>query len=409
MLPTTRQPQRASGWPGSAPGPTTSAQRRRAQRVVIVGGGIVGLLTAVECVWAGHEIVLLDQGDIPFSGATSFDRHHTIRALNMKDLSSVASGVQAHHRWIALQQMLATRFYEQVGTLTVLPPEAVSRAMAMLTAAGSQAHVLNPDELTSRYPHVEFPIGESAIFESMAGVLLADRVLTACAEWLARSPRAELRPYSKVVHVDVDTASIRLADGEEVSGDALLLACGPWSRDLLSPALAAELILYRQTMLYCDVPALDDGAWSATPAILSIGVDGCAWLVPPVADTPLKLSAASACRVSAQVEDTTTPRYWREHLTKTFAEVIPGFHADWLVGARDSYYLARAATDGAMVAMLGDRVVSYPACGGSSFRLAPLIARSLADRLVGTDPAPTGLAPIDAGIVCVPSGSTAEY
>jgi sarcosine oxidase len=407
LLPTTRQ--RASGRPRTGPDQAITPHPRGARRIVIVGGGVIGLMTAVECVRSGHEVVLLDQGEIPFAGATSFDRHHTIRALNLRDPTAVAAAVQAHHHWVALQQFLSTRFYEQVGTLTVLPPQELPRAMSILTAAGSQAHVLNPDELTSRYPHVEFPIGESAVFESLAGVLLADRILTACADWLERSPKAELLPFRRAVRVDAVGASVRLEDGEIVSGDAVLLAGGPWSRELLAPALGSELILYRQSMLYCDVPALDDGVWSATPAILSIGMDGCAWLIPPVADTPLKLSGAGVCRVAEQFDGTDTPPRWRDLLIKTFAAVIPGFHADWLIDARDSYYLARASTDGAMVTMLGERVVSFTACGGSSFRLAPLIARSLAGRLSGGEPAPVGLDALDTGVVRLPPDAAAGF
>lgn len=365
-------------------------------RIVIVGSGIMGLLTAVECVSAGHQVVVLDQGQIPCPEATSYDRHRSMRALHMKNPAEVGPAVRSHHRWIALQKQLATRFYEQVGMLTVMPPEDVPRALAMLSATGWHPHVLDPDELTSRYPHVEFPIGESAVLEPLAGVLLADRVLIACAAWLRRRPGVELRQYSKVVFVD-DTC-VRLADGTAVTGDALLLAGGPWSRELLGPELAGELVLYRQSMLYCDVPAPESRAWSRTPAMLSIGTDGCAWLVPPVAGTPLKLSAASACRAVQRVEDTATPACWREHLVAMFAEVIPGFNAGWLVDAPDGYYLARASTDGAMVTMLGERVVSYSACGGSSFKFAPLIARSLADRLRGAEPIATGLAALDEGL-----------
>jgi sarcosine oxidase len=118
--------------------------------------------------------------------------------------------------------------------------------------------------------------------------------------------------------------------------------------------------------------------------------------VPPVAGTPLKLSAASACRVVAEVEDATTPPYWREHLLDAFAGVIRGLGADWLVDARDGYFLARAHTGGPMLRVLGDRVVSFPACGGSSFKFAPLIARSLTERLTGACPTATGLAVLDA-------------
>jgi glycine/D-amino acid oxidase-like deaminating enzyme len=156
-------------------------------------------------------------------------------------------------------------------------------------------------------------------------------------------------------------------------------------------------------MIYCEVPAPDAAAWSGTPAIVSFGTDDGAWLVPPVVGTPLKLSAASACRVVAEIGDSTTPPYWRDHLLEAFAALIPGFHADRMIGTRDAYYLSRASTGGVLLAVLADHVVSYAACGGSSFKFAPLIARSIAERITGADPAPTGLHSLDGGIVRAPS------
>ena len=377
-------------------------------RVLIVGAGVVGLLTAMECLADGHEVVVLDSGDIPNPAATSYDRHRTLRALHQNDPAATAAAVRAHHRWIELQHVLGTRFYEQVGSLTVMPPADLDRARALLSAAGSQAHALDPDELTARYPHVEFPIGEGAVFESHAGVLLADRFLLACADWLGRQPAADLRPHQQVTAIDADRALVHLADGGTVGADAILAAPGPWSRDLL-PTLAGDLQLYQQAVLFCDVPDLDASAWAATPPMLSIGVDGCAWLVPPVVGTPLKLSAASACRTADRVGGGVADPYWRQHLIDVFSEVIPGFRADWVVDAQDCCYMARASTDGAMTAMLGERVVAFAACGGSSFKFAPVIAQALTASLTDAPAAPCGLRAVDSALVRRPRPTLADH
>jgi hypothetical protein len=48
-----------------------------------------------------------------------------------------------------------------------------------------------------------------------------------------------------------------------------------------------------------------------------------------------------------------------------------------------------------VLALLGDRVLSYAACGGTSFKFAPLIAESLTARLAGRIPTPTGIDSLD--------------
>ncbi|MET7400231.1 FAD-dependent oxidoreductase [Dactylosporangium sp. NPDC005572] len=377
-------------------------------RIVVVGGGVIGLLSAVYGVQAGHQVLVVDQAAIPFSGSTSFDRHRVLKALYLDDPVATGAAVRAHHQWLRLQRLLATRIYEPVGALSVLPADELSRAQRMLTDAGSGAHLFGPLSLAATYPQVRFPAGSSAVLEDLAGVLLADRVLTAGADWLRQSPLAELLPYRTVVRVDTEhpaagPVAVELAGGEVLAADAVLLATGPWSRPLLPADLAAGLVLCRQSMVYCRVPAADAAVWSATPPLSALGMATGGWLVPPIAGTPLKLSAASAGRVVPDVGDTTTPRYWRDHLIEQFTPVVRGLRADWLVDARDAYYLMRRSTGGPLLAVLGERVVSYAACGGFSFKFAPLIARSLVQYLVGAGPPPTGFDPAVAGVVRVPS------
>jgi hypothetical protein len=110
----------------------------------------------------------------------------------------------------------------------------------------------------------------------------------------------------------------------------------------------------------------------------------------------------------AEKADNSTPPYWRDHLVDAFTEVIPGFSAGWLVGTRDCYYLSHGASPDPMLAVLDDRVMSFAACGGSAFKLAPLIAQALAGRLTGGDPVPTGLRSIDDEVMPVSSGTLAR-
>jgi len=375
-------------------------------RIVIVGGGVIGLLTAVDCVWAGHHVVVVDQANIPFAGSASYDRHRVVRGLHLGDPAATAAAVRAHHQWIGLEYRLATTFYQRTGALTALPDDTLAAARELLSRNGSRTRAVGPAELASSYPHLRFSDGMSALHESHAGVLLADRVLAACAGWLRRHPRAEVRPHRRVVGIDADERTVWFAGGETLSGDALLVAAGPWSRALLGPDVADGLTLYRQSMLYCAVPEPDLLAWSAIPTIPSLGRGG-TWLVPPVAGTPLKLSASSACRVEAEVGDFTTPAYWRERLLAELAPSIPGLDPSWLVDSRDCYYLADTATGGPVLTVLGEGALAYAACGGSSFKFAPLIARSLAERLTGARPTPTGLEPLDRAAAPVPAGALA--
>jgi glycine/D-amino acid oxidase-like deaminating enzyme len=180
--------------------------------------------------------------------------------------------------------------------------------------------------------------------------------------------------------VDGAAGAVVLADGSVVRGDAVVVAAGPWSRDLLPAAEAAALTLHRQSILYCDVPE----RWPALPAV---ALPGGAWLVPPVAGAPLALSAHSAARPVATITDHRTPPEWRAHLLERFGVLLDGLHPRWVLDGLDGYYLADAATGGARIVALDGAAWAFSASGGSSFKFAPLIARSLAARALGAEPA----------------------
>jgi glycine/D-amino acid oxidase-like deaminating enzyme len=357
--------------------------------VAVVGGGVIGLLSAVECVLAGHQVTLVEQDQLPSPRATSSDRHRILRALHPGDPQSTAAVRRAHSRWIELEWLLGDRFYLRVGSLTVLPQGDLADAVSLLWTAGVPGRVLHPAELKARYPHLGLPDRVSAVLEDSAGVLLADRVLAACVHWLRSRPGVFLWSRRAATRIDVSTPGVHFADGDVLDADAVIVAAGPWSRKLLPDRSAAELTLLRQSMVYCRVPETAAARWSTTPAVPALGTAQGAWLVPPVAGSPLKLSAASACRVVDQVTDHDTSEGWRHRLTKLFTGLLPGFTADWVTDARDCYYLERTGSGGRAVVRLGRRAVAFAACGGGAFKLAPLIARSLVGQVC--DPNPVGL------------------
>ncbi|MET7988317.1 FAD-dependent oxidoreductase [Streptomyces sp. NPDC005281] len=364
-------------------------------RIIVVGGGVIGLLTALECSLAGAEVSVVDRGAIPNPEATSYDRHRVLRALH-PGAAEAAAAIEAHHRWAEVESRLGTPVYHRVGALTVLgpqEPEASAAAFAELPGARR----LSVGETAERFPQLRLPRGSRAVLERDGGVLLADRILAGTAEVLAARPGVRLLPHHRVTGVEAAFGLVRLADGSVLRADAVVVAAGLWSRELLGPDLSGGLTLYRQTQLMCAVPASAREVWQRTPAVPSFGTAEGAWLVPPVGGAPLKLSAAVACRPVERTGDRVAPREVQTRLVLHFTSLLNGFRAEWIERAEDSYYLADRKTHGAVLGQLGDNNAwIYAACGGSSFKFAPMIARSLAGRALGTGPrVPTGLRAVD--------------
>lgn len=351
-------------------------------RVVVVGGGVVGLLAAVEATREGHQVTLVEQGDLPNPRASSSDEQRIMRALHPGDEATTAAAARAGERWGELERLVGTRCLVRNGALTVVPGERLDGIASALEGLPVRVRVLPPAALASSYPQVAFPRGAAGVLEPDAGVLLARRVLDACVRWLRAQPGTALHARRTVVEVDGDGGAVRLDGGPVLRADAVIAAPGPWARRLLPAGAGGGLTLHRQTQLYCRVPASRLGAWARMPAMPALGARG-AWLVPPVAGTALKLSAASACREAGALAGVATPRRWREHLVAVFAGLLDGFEAGWVRAARDCYYLSHAPTGGPLTYTLGQRALCYAACGGGSFKLAPVIARRLVARVTG--------------------------
>lgn len=359
-----------------------------AAEVVVVGSGVIGLLTAMECVRAGARVSLVDQHGIPSPLATSNDRQRVVRALYRGDARLTVAAAQAHLSWLEVERQLGCRLYHQVGVLTAMPAQEVEPSLALLAAAEASGRPLSAGDLSAHYPQIRFPAGLEAVLEPETGIVQADRALTAMRGWLGSQPAVRLYPRSRVVAVD-ERGAVLLADGRVLTAERVVVAAGPWSRELL----AAELTLYRQSVLWYSTPP---GAWAGMPAIPSIGTDHGAWLIPPLASAPARLSASSACRSVPEMTDRETPDYWRDHLTEQFAPLLTDFDPAAVVGASDGYYLADSTSGGPLLGMLGDgAVMAYAACGGTSFKFAPRIASAIADRVTGRPPRPVGFEPID--------------
>jgi sarcosine oxidase len=359
-------------------------------RVIVVGAGVVGLLTAMECVRAGARVDLVDRGDLPSRWATSHDRMRVVRALHRDDTGLTHAGVRAHHAWTTVERRLGLRFYHPIGAVTAMPPTSVPAGLTLLAEAGATAWAVYPDELPAAYPRVRFPAGQAAIAEVMAGVVRADRALTAVVDWLRRQPSVRLFPRHRVT--TVDPGVVGLASGGALTGDRVVVAAGPWSRELLPDATAAGLALFRQTVLsYAATPTRQ--AWVGTPAIPALGTRAGAWMMPPLSDGPARLSAAAACRTVPEMTDRATPPRWRDRLVDHFRALLTDFDPAAVVAADDGYYLADATTGRpVLVGLDADETVwAYAACGGMSFKFAPLIAAALADRALGRPPRHSGL------------------
>jgi glycine/D-amino acid oxidase-like deaminating enzyme len=337
--------------------------------VVIVGAGVTGLVTAVECALAGHRVTVLDRGRIPSPASTSFDQHRALRTFVPDDVDATLGRIAAHRRWLELESLLDTRFYRRVGIVTAWPRAQAAVMAEQAAARGLPVETLEPEKL----PHLVFAEDSVGVLEIDAGVLLAARVLTAAVGWLIEHPLVSLRPNCRVTAVD--TGRVEVEGGVTIRADLVLVAEGPWTAELVK----APVRLHRQTMVYLRPPEPLMRWWENAPGAGRIGGDGRAWLLPPGDGTLLKISSDAVCREVDSVDSEEADNGWVDHLLA--ASIVSDVDRYTVVAVKHCHYAADAVTGGALLTEVAPAVWARAACGGSGFGSAPLVAGRIVDAL----------------------------
>lgn len=260
-------------------------------RVIVVGGGIMGLASAWALRRAGHEVALYEQGRLPNPLGSSHDQHRLIR-FTYGPLSGYARMVtDAYAAWQRLWADLGRSHYRASGTLVLARhrDDWIERSIAGLAELGLPHECWTPGELARRLPFLDLGRPRSVLFTPTGGVLLAERILTDLVRHLA-AQGVRLQPQTRVLALDPVRAAIRTGDGREQRADALVVAAGSWVAKLL-PTLADRITPSRQVALYLAPPDDLRAAWAAAPALLDQieAAEGGFYAVPPVEETVLKV------------------------------------------------------------------------------------------------------------------------
>jgi glycine/D-amino acid oxidase-like deaminating enzyme len=358
-------------------------------RAIVVGAGIMGLCAAWALRRAGHDVVVYEQGPIPNPLASSCDEHRLTR-FTYGAMTGYARMVQdAHAAWDRLWGDLGQSHFQPTGTLVVARAEGgwVEASMRCLETMGLPAEVWSPAMLAERLPFLRFEHARFALFTPTGGVLYARRILEDLGRWLSRHGIA-LHAHSRVAEIDVDRAVIRTEGGGTDRGDALVVAAGPWSPDLV-PSLRGRVTPSRQVALYLEPPAEALPAWHAAPMVLDQieAARGGFYAVPPVGGTPLKVGDHGfSLRGHPDLERTATDTDRAQPLAVARTRLVD-FERYRALEARTCFY---SVADGErFIVEPRGRAWVLAGFSGHGFKFGAVIGEAIAEALTGRRPAET--------------------
>lgn len=350
-------------------------------RVLIVGSGIFGLCTALECVERGMDVTLVEAGSIPCSSASSHDAHRLIRHPYGPMRGYARLVPEAYRCWDALWDAFGHVLYEKTGTLAVGDPSTawVEHSAASLEELGVAFERLSPAAARERYPFVSVRDVKDVLYTPEGGVLLADRILRAAADLLATRGGRLL----DCTPVDGPEDLGRLA--ADARADAVVISTGSWAS---VPSAFAEYAVTptRQVVGYLHDPPdeLVGDREGRGPMILDLDKTSGFYLVPSVRGTPAKIGDHVPGREDADERLDAPTDEERLRLSHLFEGALGRPVPDTM-----SFGLCRYAmtADRRFILREGKRLSGRPgtrvlvAGGGSGhgFKFGPLIGQLVAD------------------------------
>lgn len=353
-------------------------------KTIVIGGGIVGLSTAWALESAGHNVTLLERGDLPNPTNASTNPQRLIRHP-YGDLDGYCSLVdRAFAAWHQLWETLGSSYYVPTGTLALSRQanDWADRSRLGLQRLGVAHRVLEPERLAEVHAALAPDGVRWAMHLETGGVLLSDRIALTMVRYLEQRG-VDLRPQTTVLELDPTNHTVTLEDGQQLRADALVIAAGAQVTTLL-PNLAPRVHANRKVNLYLQPPAALSRTWANAPIVVDLGGEMAGVLIPPVAGTPIRFGAGIADRPVAVDRETEVSELEADTLFGLLHDRLVDFAGHTPIGSLSCHHVS-TSDEHFILEPLAEQTWLVSGCSGHMYKFGPLIGQVMARALEGAD------------------------
>ncbi len=220
--------------------------------VIVVGGGIAGVCSALHLVRKGAKVTLIDRWEPGHSRASSTDYNRVIRSIHGRDEFYTKWARESRLRWLELQAETGQRLYYECSAL-VLATEGhcdwEDDTANTFQKLGVPFHRFSPSEVAVRFPQFDTSSISYALYEPEAGMIMAHRSVITLLDLFKREGGIVKRGYVKTD----DQERLHL-DGKPLEADVVVVCAGPWMADMYPKTVKPIGVVAGVNVLYTSTP-----------------------------------------------------------------------------------------------------------------------------------------------------------
>ncbi|HMV48585.1 MAG TPA: FAD-dependent oxidoreductase [Blastocatellia bacterium] len=224
----------------------------------VIGAGVFGAWTALELQRAGLQVALVDAYGAANNRASSGGESRIIRMGYGADEIYTRWSNRSLARWQELfAQAGKPELFHRTGVLWMARENDPYTPATLNTfkTVGIEFEELRRGELERRFPQINFGDVVWALYEPSSGALLARRAVQTVAETFARNGGDCLLEAAVTPTGTGRLTEAITSDGQRISADVFVFACGPWLPKLFPDLLAGRIHPTRQEVFFFGVPA----------------------------------------------------------------------------------------------------------------------------------------------------------
>lgn len=224
--------------------------------VIVVGAGSFGSWSARKLLEAGHQVTLIDSWGPGNSRASSGGETRVIRTVYGQDEIYVEMAKDSMDQWRVFQQDSGEKLMELVGSLWFCGEDDsyIQAAAPKIRSLGLDLQEYDLAEAAQRWPQIRLQGLNKVILEPTSGYLKARLACQTLVELFVRQGGNYLKGAVQAPAIDQPVHELKLQDGQVLSADVIVFACGPWLGTLFPGLIGNQIQVSRQEVYYFGTP-----------------------------------------------------------------------------------------------------------------------------------------------------------